>query len=367
MSSLENDSPLEAAMAHALRLAARGEGLVEPNPMVGCVVLRDGEVVGEGWHERYGGPHAEVNALQAAGDRARGATVVVTLEPCRHQGKTPPCTRAILEAGVERVVIACRDPFPEVDGGGVAELQAAGVECVLGVCETDARQLLAPYLMLVEQGRPWVIAKWAMTLDGKLATRTGDSQWISGESSRAIVHRLRARVDAVSVGAGTLVADDPLLTARLPEGETALRSASRIVVAGDRPLPIERKLWSSTESGPVIVSVGEGFPRDSKEELEKRGVEVITAGAAGLLSELGKRHMTNVLVEGGAGLFGQLFDADLVDEVHAFVAPKIAGGAAAHSPIGGLGRGEMAEASPLKRSKIESLGEDLHVWGRLRD
>jgi diaminohydroxyphosphoribosylaminopyrimidine deaminase/5-amino-6-(5-phosphoribosylamino)uracil reductase len=227
-------------MARALDLAARGEGFVEPNPMVGCVVVQEGRVVGEGWHERFGGPHAEVNALRAAGERARGATLVVTLEPCCHTGKTPPCVDALLAAGVARVVVGVDDPFPRVAGAGLAALRAAGVECVVGVGVAEARGLLAPYLKLTITGLPWTIAKWAMTLDGKIATSTGDSQWISGPESRAAVHEIRSRVDAVVVGAGTLVADDPLLTARPIGGAAPRRVATRGVFAGDRALPRER-------------------------------------------------------------------------------------------------------------------------------
>ncbi len=190
-------------MSRALALAIRGEGLVEPNPMVGCVIVQNGQIVGEGFHERFGGPHAEVNALAAAGAQAAGATAYVTLEPCCHQGKTPPCTGALLRAGVKRAVVAALDPFPQVDCKGVNELRTAGIECEVGVRAAEANWILAPYRKLITTGRPWVIAKWAMTLDGKLATRSGDSQWISSEASRAVVHQLRGRVDAVIVGSGT--------------------------------------------------------------------------------------------------------------------------------------------------------------------
>src|SRR4051794_5772463 len=204
-------------MSHALALALRGQGAVEPNPMVGCVIVRDGEIVGEGFHERFGGPHAEVNALAIAGARAAGATVYVSLEPCCHQGKTPPCTQALIRAGLKRVVVAVEDPFPQVCGGAIAELRAAGIECDAGICAPDANWVLAPYRKLLATGRPWVIAKWAMTLDGKLATRTGDSEWISSEASRAVVHQVRGRMDAVIVGSGTARSDNPLLTARTPD------------------------------------------------------------------------------------------------------------------------------------------------------
>lgn len=350
-----------AAMRRALELAAHGEGFVEPNPMVGCVVVRDGVIVGEGFHERFGGPHAEVNALKAAGDQAKGATLVVTLEPCCHTGKTPPCVDAVLAAGVKRVVIAMRDPFPIVDGGGIRTLEAAGVECVVGVLEDEARRLVAPYLNLVETGRPWVIAKWAMTLDGKIATATGDSQWISNEASRARVHALRGRVDAVIVGAGTLVADDPLLTAR-PAGA---RTPLRIVIAGDRPLPLDRKLWNSPDDGPVLVAVSEGYPTDAAQRLSDRGVEVLTATPSQLLDELGRRRLTNVLVEGGGKLFGQLFEEQFIDEAWAFIAPKIIGGTGP-SPVAGEGVALMRDAITFSDVSHETIDGDRLIRGRLK-
>jgi diaminohydroxyphosphoribosylaminopyrimidine deaminase/5-amino-6-(5-phosphoribosylamino)uracil reductase len=350
-----------AAMRRALELAARGEGFVEPNPMVGCVVVRDGAVVGEGYHERFGEAHAEVNALKAAGELAKGATLVVTLEPCCHTGKTPPCVDAVLAAGMKRVVIAMRDPFPKVDGGGIRALEAAGVECVVGVLEDEARRLMAPYLKLIHTGRPWVIAKWAMTLDGKIATSTGDSQWISNEASRARVHRLRGRVDAVIVGAGTLVADDPLLTAR-PAGA---RTPLRIVIAGDKPLPLDRKLWSTPNDGPVLVAVGKDYPADAAQQLRDRGVEVLTASPSQLLDELGARRLTNVLVEGGGKLLGQLFDQQLVDEAWAFIAPKLIGGAGP-APVAGEGVTLMRDALAFTEVTHEAIDSDLLIRGRFK-
>ena len=350
----------EAAMRRALALAARGEGFVEPNPMVGCVVVREGRVVGEGWHERFGEAHAEVHALRAAGEAARGATLFVTLEPCCHTGKTPPCVEAVLAAGVTRVVVACRDPFPKVDGGGIAALEAAGVECVVGVLEADARRLMAPYLKLVETGRPWVIAKWAMSLDGKIATRTGDSQWISCEASRARVHELRGRVDAVLVGAGTLLADDPLLTAR-PAGP---RTPTRIVLADERPLPLNRQLWTTAEEGPVIVAIDGDPAGTAVADLESRGVEVLRTDAAGLLDELGRRRLTNVLVEGGGKLLGRLFDERLVDEAWVFVAPKVLGGREAPGPVGGVGADLLQNSLAVGAASSETVGDDLLVRAR---
>jgi diaminohydroxyphosphoribosylaminopyrimidine deaminase/5-amino-6-(5-phosphoribosylamino)uracil reductase len=329
-------------MAQALALAMLGQGAVEPNPMVGCVIVRDGEIVGQGFHERFGGPHAEANALAEAGDRAAGATVYVTLEPCCHHGKTPPCTQALIRAGVNRVVIAAEDPFAEVGGRGIAELEAADIACDVGSCAAEANWILAPYRKLIALKRPWVIAKWAMTLDGKLATRIGNSQWISSEASRAVVHQLRGRVDAVIVGSGTASADDPLLTARPANLADLKRTATRIVVDSAATLSLDSRLVQTAADVPVMVACGEEATTESCQRLADAGVKVFRcegstheARIASLLDELGRRQMNNVLVEGGSKLLGVLFDARAVDEAHVFVAPKFAGGEAAPSPVGG--------------------------------
>ncbi|MGL5097288.1 MAG: bifunctional diaminohydroxyphosphoribosylaminopyrimidine deaminase/5-amino-6-(5-phosphoribosylamino)uracil reductase RibD, partial [Planctomycetia bacterium] len=292
-------------MRRALELAARGRGAVEPNPMVGAVVVKDGVVVGEGWHQRYGGPHAEVHALDAVGPAARGATLYVTLEPCRHFGKTPPCTHRVLAAGVARVVAALRDPFPAVDGGGFAELEAAGVSTTVGVLEAEARALAAPYLRLVTTGRPFVHAKWAMTLDGRIATAVGESQWISGEASRRHAHQFRGTVDAIVVGIGTVVADDPLLTAR-PAGP---RVAVRVVFDAFALLPPASQLVATARETPTVLATTAAAADSRVAVLERAGVEVwrLPADAAGrpliaaFLDEAGRRRWTNVLVEGGPG------------------------------------------------------------------
>jgi diaminohydroxyphosphoribosylaminopyrimidine deaminase / 5-amino-6-(5-phosphoribosylamino)uracil reductase len=352
---------IERYMRHALALAERGRGFVEPNPMVGAVVLdAAGRTVGEGWHQKYGEAHAEVFALAQAGDRARGGTLIVTLEPCCHHGKTPPCTNAVLAAGIARVVAATADPFPKVAGGGLAILRAAGVQVECGACEAEARELNAPYLKLLRTGKPWVHAKWAMTLDGKLATRTGDSRWISSEESRARVHELRGRVDAVLVGRGTLVADDPLLTAR-PAGA---RVAARVVVSASGALPERCQLRATAREVPVIVYT------DTPERLvgwAADGAELVTltdgVSVDGVLTDLGARRFTNVLVEGGAGLLGSLLDARAADEFHVFVAPKVAGGAGAPSPVGGRGAELMRDALALTRVTSEPCGPDVYVRG----
>jgi diaminohydroxyphosphoribosylaminopyrimidine deaminase/5-amino-6-(5-phosphoribosylamino)uracil reductase len=360
-------------MAQALVLAMQGQGAVEPNPMVGCVIVRDGAVVGQGFHEQFGGPHAEVNALAEAGDRAAGATAYVTLEPCCHHGKTPPCTEALLRAGVKRVVIAVEDPFAEVCGRGIAALKAAGIECDVGTQSAEANWILAPYRKLTEVKRPWVIAKWAMTLDGKLATRTGNSQWISSEASRQVVHQLRGRVDAIMVGSGTAYADDPLLTARPVDLADVKRTAVRIVVDSAASLSLESRLVQTAADVPVMVAVGDEAKTESRRKLADVGVEVFSCpGAthelriAALLEELGRRRMTNVLVEGGSKLLGALFDMRAVDEVHTFIAPKLAGGEAAPSPVGGTGIERMADALKLADITIEELAGDVYVHGRVR-
>ncbi len=349
-------------MAHALALAERGRGFVEPNPMVGAVVLdAAGELVGEGWHKAFGGPHAEVFALEAAGPRAWGGTLVVTLEPCCHQGKTPPCTPAVLAAGIARCFVAMADPFPKVAGGGLALLRAGGVAVELGVGQGDAERLNAPYLKLLRSGRPWVHAKWAATLDGKIATRTGDSRWISGVESRARVHALRGRVDAILVGRGTVVADDPLLTAR-PAGP---RVAARVVVSRSGRLPERCQMRATARTAPVIVYTADpeplaGWIEDGAEVVAWRGDEL---SLDAVLADLGRRRFTNILIEGGAGLLGTAFDAGAIDEFNVFIAPKLIGGAQAPTPIGGTGRALMETALKLERITVEQLGADVYVHG----
>ena len=355
-------------MARALELAIRGQGGVEPNPMVGCVIVADERVVGEGWHARFGGPHAECEALAQAGQAAAGATLYVTLEPCCHHGKTPPCTDAILRAGIRRVVVAHRDPFPRVDGGGISRLRAAGVEVEVGLMEAESRWLNAPYLKRVSEGRPWIIAKWAMTLDGKLAARSGDSRWISCPSSRRCAHQLRGRVDAIMVGAGTARADDPSLTVRPP----GVRTPVRIVLDSRAALSVDSQLVRTARETPVLIAAGPHAAGEHCQQLQERGCEVWisrsedwTQQLLDLLDELGRRQMTNLLVEGGAQVLGSLFDAKLIDEVHVFIAAKMIGGSAAPSPLAGHGLESMQQAIGLSQPAIQVLDGDIHVHGRL--
>ncbi len=351
-------------MRRALALAARGRGAVEPNPMVGCVIVRGRRIVGEGYHHRFGGPHAEVHALRRAGQAARGATCYVTLEPCCHFGKTPPCTEALIAAGIRRVIAAMRDPFAEMRGQGLRHLRSAGVTVATGLLEAEAARLNGPYLKLQRRGRPWVILKWAQSLDGKIATRTGESRWISGERSRAEAHRLRGRVDAVVVGVETVVRDDPLLTCR--EGR-ARRLASRVVIDPRLRIGLTSRLVRTAGRYPTIVACGDGFiPGKRAAALRKAGVELIGLGArrAGglelgtLLDELGRRRMTNIMVEGGGRTLGAFWDAGLADEAVIFVAPRLIGGAEAVTSLAGVGPARMRQLREPLEAADRPMGRD---------
>lgn len=354
-------------MDRAIEIARRGEGLVEPNPMVGCVIVRDGQVLGEGFHQRFGEAHAEVNAIAAAHgtDSTRGATFYVTLEPCCYAGKTPPCSQALIEAGAARVVIGARDPNPKVDGGGIEQLRAADIEVEL-LDLPEARDLIAPFTKLTTTGRPWVIAKWAMTLDGKLATRTGDSQWISSPESRAVVHKLRGRMDGVLVGRRTALADDPLLTAR-PAG---VRTAARIVLGS----PAKGcQLIETIDQAPVLLIARTQAEAEELQWAADAGAQIVTIEAEtraerfdALLQELGTRQMTNLLVEGGAGVFGAALDAGQIDEVHTFIGPKLVGGQPAPSPIAGEGADQMQSAIPVEDLTVEQIATDAYLHGRVK-
>jgi diaminohydroxyphosphoribosylaminopyrimidine deaminase/5-amino-6-(5-phosphoribosylamino)uracil reductase len=352
-----------AWMRRALEVAERGRGHVEPNPLVGAVVVRDGRLVGEGWHQRYGEAHAEVHALAAAGDATRGATLYVTLEPCCHHGKTPPCTDAILRAGIGRVVAAMEDPFPQVAGKGAARLRSAGIAVEFGLLEREARRLNAPYRKLLATGRPYVHAKWAMTLDGKIATRTGDSRWISNEASRRRVHELRGRMDAIVVGVRTAVVDDPLLTARPPGPRTPVR----IVLDGQGRLPRASQLVRTAREVPtLVVTAGQ-----TADDLRALGLEVLPLpaengrpGIGPLLDELGRRRMSNILVEGGSQVLGSFHDASEIDEVHVFLAPRLIGGNESLSPVGGIGAAKVADGLSLATGQFEIVDGDgyFHGW-----
>ncbi|MEQ9410552.1 MAG: bifunctional diaminohydroxyphosphoribosylaminopyrimidine deaminase/5-amino-6-(5-phosphoribosylamino)uracil reductase RibD [Fuerstiella sp.] len=361
----------DSVMRHALNVACRGIGAVEPNPAVGAVIVdAQRRWVADGWHQNFGGPHAEVNAISAAAGRTSGAQLFVTLEPCSHHGKTPPCADAVIAAGFRRVVIGCQDPAPHVAGQGIQKLRAAGLDIQVGCCQDEAQDLIAPFRCLMLNGRPWVHAKWAMTLDGRIASRTGHSRWITGKAARAEVHRLRGRMDAIITAAGTVRADDPRLTVRPPGPRTPLRV---VIDADGSSIREDGNLLRTIDEAPLLLCVTQQAMESKRvQQLRQKGVEVFGVSAdngrpdvSELLRELGRRRLTNVLVEAGAGLMGTLFDADLIDEVHVFMAPKILGGAAAVPPVGGTGLDNVPPLASVKNLSVRSFEGDLLVEGRV--
>jgi diaminohydroxyphosphoribosylaminopyrimidine deaminase/5-amino-6-(5-phosphoribosylamino)uracil reductase len=357
-------------MKLALKLAARGAGWVSPNPMVGAVVIKGGKVVGRGYHRRAGEPHAEVEALREAGAAARGADLYVTLEPCNHQGKTPPCTQAILAAGVGRVVIATRDPNPRVSGGGADFLAAQGVAVAVGLLAAEARRLNEAWFHFVETGRPWVIAKAACSLDGRIATVGGESQWLTGPAARTLGHRLRHRVDAIVVGIGTVLADDPQLTTRLPRGRG--KDPIRVVLDSRLRLPLTARMLHLDSAAPTWAATTNQAPPDMRRALEETGAQVLVLpGDAGrvslpaLLAELGARQVQSLLVEGGAETLGTFFDQRLVNQFYFFYAPKILGGQKAPGAVGGRGVIHLGEAHIVRDLRVRRVGGDLLVSGYL--
>ena len=358
-------------MEMALDLARRGTGYTSPNPMVGAVVVRDGKVVGRGYHERVGGPHAEVNAINDAGAEARGATLYVTLEPCNHTGWTPPCTEKILEAGIRRVVSATADPNPTVTGGGHDRLRAAGVIVDTGVCEAEARTLNEAFVTWTRTGRPFVIVKWAATLDGRIATRTGDSKWITGEASRACVHQLRHAADAILVGAGTVRADNPHLTARLPDGGG--RDPVRIILDPRLTVPADSRIFSIDSAAETIIVTHEGVSGDRIAAVERQGAAVIRSPGgrrrielAPLMDRLGAMGITSLLIEGGGRVIGSALRDGIVDKVIVFHAPKILGGDDGVPPCAGPGPARMADSIHLTRVSVRRFDDDVMVEGYLR-
>ncbi|WP_437186963.1 bifunctional diaminohydroxyphosphoribosylaminopyrimidine deaminase/5-amino-6-(5-phosphoribosylamino)uracil reductase RibD [Planctomicrobium sp. SH668] len=354
-------------MDRALLIAQSREGFVEPNPCVGAVIV-DPQLrfIAEGCHERYGGPHAEVMALRQAGDAARGAWLFVTLEPCNHHGKTPPCTEAVIQSGVSRVFISVADPANHGFGPGVEKLLSAGIDVQLGLKREEGETLLAPFTTFMTKSRPYVHAKWAMTLDGKVATSTGHSKWITNETSRAQVHALRGRMDAILTGIGTVLADDPLLTAR-PAGA---RVPLRVVLDSQLRIPLDCQLVRTAKDTPVLLFTTAQADEDKCRRLSGLGVEVIQLNSAAssirchledVLSELKNRQVTNLLLEAGSGILGAFHDARLIDEVHCFIAPKLVGGASAISPIGGQGQPEIPAVPSLTGWRLKFLDGDIYL------
>ncbi len=358
-SSPEPRDPLRRALA----LAARGRATVAPNPCVGAVLTRDGRIVGAGFHRRAGEAHAEALALRQAGDAARGATLYVTLEPCAHHGRTPPCTDAVIAAGVARVVACHRDPDPRTGGRGFAALAAAGVELAVGGHAMAAIDLNLPYLVRTLLGRPAVTLKWAASLDGKIATVGGESRWITGEGARRASLGLREEHDAILIGIGTALADDPRLTRRLGRADGPIL---RVVLDRGARLPAGARMF--VEPGPVVVYT-ESRDDGRCERLRTAGAEVVRLDAvdpASVLDELGRRGAASVLVEGGAAVLGAFVDAGLWDRAEVFVAPRVVGGERAPSAIAGRGLVPLANAAALDRVEVRRRGPDLWIRGTNR-
>jgi diaminohydroxyphosphoribosylaminopyrimidine deaminase/5-amino-6-(5-phosphoribosylamino)uracil reductase len=365
-------------LTRAIELARSGADLVKPNPLVGAVLARDGEVLGEGWHERYGGAHAEVNAIEAcAGVDLAGTTLYVSLEPCCHIGKTPPCTEAIVRAGIARVVVASDDPTEKASGRGLGILRDEGIEVVLadGELAASARLLNQAFRKRARVGRPWVLFKSAMTLDGKVATRAGDSQWISGEESRLLAHTWRASVDAVVVGIGTALADDPQLTAR-PDGVPAesQQQPRRVVFDSLARLPLSSQLIAAAEQVPLTVCVSRAAARADTDALEAAGAQVLVATGQNeparvrsALDQLGASGIASVLLEGGPHLAGAFLDAGEIDEIRLFLAPILLGGRTARDPLEGEGVERISDALRALSFDCDRVGDDLLVSARLRE
>ena len=363
----------EKHLLRALELAAQARGQTSPNPMVGAVVVKNGRPIGEGFHERAGEPHAERAALAACQEDPAGATLYVSLEPCAHEGRTPPCTEAIVDAKIARVVVASDDPTPKASGRGLGVLRDEGVEVTVvnGDIGARARLLNQPFRKHALTGRPHVVFKAAATLDGKVATSSGDSKWISSEASRARAHRWRAEVDAVVVGIHTVMADDPLLTARV---DAVPRQPTRVVFDSEASLKVDSKLVSSLDQAPLVVVSSRAAQRPSVSALESIGVDVIVATGANeparlraALDELGARGIQSVLLEGGPHLAGTFFDVDEIDEFRVFIAPIVIGGGASLPVLGGQGVESVALAARAVHVEHEQIDGDVLISARLKE
>ena len=359
----------EKYMKLALELAANAKGRTSPNPLVGAVIVKDNRVVGCGWHRKAGTPHAEVHALRQAGELAKGADVYVSLEPCSHYGKTPPCAKALVEAGVNNVYAAMLDPNPKVAGNGFKILQEAGIHVEYGFLEDEARKLNEVFLKWIMHKQPFVVMKAAMTLDGKIATVEGQSKWITNETSRAYGYKLRDIYDGILVGINTVIADDPALTARVEGGKNPIR----IVVDSTLKIPLTAKLLHDKQA-PVIVATTKLASAEKVAQLQNLGVEVLIIDTdevnrvdmTKLMQELGQKNICSILVEGGAEIHGSLIEHKLINKVYFFIAPKLVGGKKAKTPVAGNGIGNLAEAITLQDVTTKNLDGDILITGTVK-
>ncbi|MCG8563812.1 MAG: bifunctional diaminohydroxyphosphoribosylaminopyrimidine deaminase/5-amino-6-(5-phosphoribosylamino)uracil reductase RibD [Desulfobacterales bacterium] len=359
-------------MKLALSLARRGKGFTSPNPCVGAVVVKDGEIVGRGWHHACGMPHAEVEAIDDAKGNTQGATIYVTLEPCNHFGKTPPCTHKILNAGITRVVVACKDPNPFVSGGGIQFLKDKGLEVESGLLEADAEVLIEDFIWYTRnEKRPFVILKSAATLDGRIATSTGDSKWITNPKSRAYGHRVRHEVDAILIGSGTLHADDPSLTARLEDGPG--KDPMRVILDSQLSINPEAKVLTQKSDAPTLMVVGPHASFEKRKFLEEKGIQIMevplkngTLDLEQVVIKLGKMSVTSLLIEGGGKVASSALRAGIVNKVLYFLAPKFLGGSDGTPVYNGKGPEKIADAFHLDRISLDTLDGDILVRGYLK-
>ena len=358
----------EHFMQMALDLAQKGQGFTSPNPMVGAVVVKEGRVVGSGYHHAAGQPHAEVHAIDDAGDAASGATIYVNLEPCNHTGRTPPCTRKIIEAGIQRVVVAMKDPNPDVTGGGIDYLKARGLQVSLGVCQQEAQRLNEAFIKFIRTRRPFVILKCAATLDGLIATRTGDSKWITNEQSRSYVHCLRHCVDGILVGINTIKADNPSLTTRLEKGPGA--DPVRIILDSRLSIPEDARILRLDSDSDTILVVGKKVDPQKRLAVEKNGVRILETPLKGgridianLMEQLGAMGITSLLIEGGGRVIASAIHSGIVDKIVFFYAPKILGGDDGISICRGRGAATMKDSIAVKNISVQRFGDDVMIEG----
>jgi len=359
-------------MKRALILAVKGTGFVNPNPLVGAVIVKNNQIVGEGYHEIYGGPHAEINAFAQATENVTGATMYITLEPCSHFGKTPPCARAIVEKGITKVVIAMKDPNPLVAGKGIKILQENGIEVVTGVLEKESKELNEIFIKYITTNLPFCMLKTAMTIDGKIATQNGDSKWITNKESRAYVHSLRHKYSAIMVGIGTILQDDPHLNTRLSDRVGS--DPIRIIVDTNARIPLEANVLNMNSSAGAILATTELASQEKLSQLKSKNVDIIINPLSNnrvdlnyLMGALGKRKIDSILLEGGSELNFSALNSGIIDKITAFIAPKIIGGNKAKTPVGGIGVAFIQNAYLLHGIEIHKFGDDIMIEAKLRE
>lgn len=359
----------EYYMGLAINLARKGIGKVNPNPMVGAVIVKDNKIVGTGYHEKYGGKHAEVNAIENSRESLNGSTMYVNLEPCSHFGKTPPCVDKIIESKINKVVIASVDPNPLVQGKGVKKLRDAGIEVKVGVLDEENKKLNEVFLKYIKNKKPFVVMKVAMSLDGKIATTTGQSKWISCDESRRYVHKLRSEVMSILVGINTVIKDDPMLDCRLENGKNPIR----IIVDTTLKIPIDSKIVSSSKSIRTIVVTTKNANRNVMKLLECKGVEILTVNLKNnlvdlkeMINKLGELNIDSILIEGGSSLNFSAMNENIVDKIQVYVAPIILGGESSKTPIGGQGVDDIKEAFKLHKLEYKQIGSDILIEGYLK-